>query len=91
MQEQLLEEELQMSGAPLGVVFLSQAGQPEAEGLEGDAADLLAAVIQPLQQVCSDKSGKTAKKRLRGAAREGATKLKSIEGFVCGSYVGRSC
>lgn len=68
MQEQLLEEELQMSGAPLGVVFLSQAGQPEAEGLEGDAADLLAAVVQPLQQVCSDKSGKTKKKkRLRGA------------------------
>lgn len=63
MQEQLLEEELQMSGAPLGVVFLSQAGQPEAEGLEGDAADLLAAVVQPLQQVCSDKSGKTAKKK----------------------------
>lgn len=55
MQEQLLEEELQMSGAPLGVVFLSQAGQPEAEGLEGDAADLLAAVVESLQQVCSDK------------------------------------
>lgn len=54
MQEQLLEEELQMSGAPLGVVFLSQAGQPEAEGLEGDAADLLAAVVQPLQQVWVD-------------------------------------
>lgn len=48
MQEQLLEEELQMSDAPLGVVFLSQAGQPEAEGLEGDAADLLAAVVKPL-------------------------------------------
>lgn len=51
-----------MSGAPLGVVFLGKAGQPEAEGQEGDAADLLAAVVQPLQQVCGDKSRENSKK-----------------------------
>lgn len=56
MQKELLEEELQMSGAELRVVFFGQTGQPQPEGVKGDAAHLLAAVVQPLQQLCGEKT-----------------------------------
>lgn len=85
MQQQLLEEELQVSGAPLGVVLLSEAGQPEAEGLQGCAADLLAAVVQPFQQVCEDKASTNTLEE-----QEGEKRLQ-VKDLLSGSYVGRSC
>lgn len=56
MQEELLEEGLQMSNMELGLVFFVQTGQPQPERLEGGAAHLLAAVVQPLQQLCGEKT-----------------------------------
>lgn len=56
MQEELLEDELQVRGTELGAVFFSQTGQPQSEGLKGDAAHLLAAVVKPLQQLWREKT-----------------------------------
>lgn len=56
VQEELLEEELQMGSAELRVVVFGQAGQPQPEGLKGDAAHLLAAVVQTLQQLFGEKT-----------------------------------
>lgn len=59
MQEELLEEELQMRGAELRVVVFGQAGQPQPEGLKGNAAHLFAAVVQALQKLCGKKTKKS--------------------------------
>ncbi len=74
VQEELLEEELQMGSAELRVVVFGQAGQPQPEGLKGDAAHILAAVIQTLQQLCGEKTPtcKTLIRRIR------------IQKFFCG-------
>lgn len=56
MQEELLEDELQVRGTELSAIFVSQTGQPQAEGPKGDAAHLLAAVVKPLQQLWREKT-----------------------------------
>lgn len=52
VQQELLKEELQMGSTELRVVASGQAGQPQSDGLQGGAANLLAAVVQTLQQLC---------------------------------------
>ena len=56
VQQELLEEELQMRSKELRVIVFGQTGQPQAEGLQGDAAHLLTAVVQTLQQHCGEKT-----------------------------------
>lgn len=51
VQKELLVEELQVSSEELGVVFFGQTGQPQADGLKRRAAHLLAAVVQPFEQL----------------------------------------
>lgn len=47
-----------MGSIEFGVVLFGETGQPESDGFESGTAHFLAAIIQPLQQLCGEKKHK---------------------------------